>query len=192
MRINKKLEDILVWITAIGVPIGFFVLIGSYKTLGMAFIGLLALGFLAYILLGLIKLFQKTCKWSDRYTNLPELSSVKPLTKKVFIPFFVLLLAFATFTLLGKIPLIYSKVIGISYIAWLFYIFLGWLDSGGIEENADKVTEIVSVIVKGIGIVGGIYLLLQLSNTAVLFLFSAPMVFYFLANLFLWIKKRIK
>ena len=88
--------------------------------------------------------------------------------------------------------MIYSKVIGISYIAWLFYIFLGWLDSGGIEENADKLTEIVSVIVKGIGIVGGIYLLLQLSNTAVLFLFFAPMVFALLANLFFWIKKRIK
>ena len=192
MRINKKLEDILVWITAIGIPIGFLVLIGSFEPLGMAFIGLIALVFLAGILSSLIQLFQKTCKWSDRYTNLPKLSSVKPLTKKVFIPFFVLLLAFATFTLLGKIPLIYSKVIGISYIAWLFYIFLGWLDSGGIEENADNLTEIVSVIVKGIGIVGGIYLLLQLSNTAVLFLFFAPMVFALLANLFFWIKKRIK
>ena len=192
MRINKKLEDILIWITAIGAPIGFCVLIASFKPLGMAFIGLIALFFLAYILLYLIKLFQKTCKWSDRYTNLPKLSSLKSLTKKVFIPFFVLLLAFATFTLLGKIPLIYSKVIGISYIAWLFYIFLGWLDSGGIEENADKLTEIVSVIVKGIGIVGGIYLLLQLSNSAVLFLFFAPMLFGLLANLFFWIKKRIK
>ena len=192
MRINKKLEDILVWITAIGVPIGFFVLIGSFKPLGMAYIGLIALVFLAGILSSLIQLFQKTCKWSDRYTNLPKLSSVKQLTKKVFIPFFVLLLAFATFTLLGKIPLIYSKVIGILYVAWLFYIFLGWLDSGGIEENADKLTEIVSVIVKGIGIVGGIYLLLQLSNSAVLFLFFAPMVFGLLANLFFWIKKRIK
>ena len=192
MRINKKLEDILVWITAIGAPIGFCVLIASFKPLGMAFIGLIALFFLAYILLYLIKLFQKTCKWSDRYTNLPKLSSLKPLTKKVFIPFFLLLLAFATFTLLGKIPLIYSKVIGISYVAWLFYIFLGWLDSGGIEENADKLTEIVSVIVKGIGIVGGIYLLLQLSNSAVLFLFFAPMLFGLLANLFFWIKKRIK
>ena len=192
MRINKKLEDILVWITAIGVPIGFLVLIGSFEPLGMAFIGLIALMFLAYILALLIQLFQKTCKWSDRYTNLPKLSSVKPLTKKVFIPFFALLLAFTTLTLIGKIPLIYSKVIGISYVAWLFYIFLGWLDSGGIEENADKLTGIVSVIVKGIGIVGGIYLLLQLSNSAVLFLFFAPMVFGLLANLFFWIKKRIK
>ena len=192
MRINKKLEDILVWITAIFVPIGFILLLGSFQPLGMAFIGLLALGFLAYILSYLIKLFQKTCKWSDRYTNLPKLSSVRPLTKEIFIPLFTLLLAFATFTLLGKIPLIYSKVIGISYAAWLFYIFLGWLDQGGIEENADKLTEILSVIVKGIGIVGGIYLLMQLSNSAVLVLFFAPMVFGLLANLFFWIKKRKK
>ena len=192
MRINKKLEDILVWITAIGVPIGFVVLIGSFEPLGMAFLGLLALVFLAYILLGLIKLFQKTCKWSDRYTNLPKLSSVKPLTAKVFIPFFALLLAFATFTLLGNIPLIYSKVIGISYLGWLFYIFLGWLDQGGIKENADKLTEIVFVIVKGIGIVGVLYLLLQLSNSAVLFLFFGYMGLGLLANLFFWIKKRKK
>ena len=192
MRINKKLEDILVWITAIFVPIGFILLLGSFQPLGMAFIGLLALGFLAYILSYLIKLFQKTCKWSDRYTNLPKLSSVRPLTKEIFIPLFTLLLAFASFTLLGKIPLIYSKVIGISYAAWLFYIFLGWLDQGGIGENADKLTEVVSFIVKCIGVVGGIYILINLPNSVALFLFFGPMVFGLLANLFFWIKKRKK
>ena len=192
MRINKKLEDILVWITAIGVPIGFLVLIGSFEPLGMAFIGLIALVFLAGILSSLIQLFQKTCKWSDRYTNLPKLSSVKPLTKKVFIPFFVLLLAFATFTLLGKIPLIYSKVIGISYIAWLFYILLGWLDKGGIKANARELTTIASVILKGIGIVGGIYILVNLPNSVVLFLFFGPIVFGLLWNLLIWIKNRKK
>ena len=52
---NKKLEDIQVWITAIFVPIVFICLLGSVKPLGMLLIGLLALGFLSYIFLGLIK-----------------------------------------------------------------------------------------------------------------------------------------
>ena len=192
MKLNTGKADIFGWIIAFFIPFGVPMIIFSFDPLAYTFIGLLGLFALSFPVLGVIKLFQETCKWSDKYTNLPKLSSVKPLKSKVFLLVFGLLLTFAALTVIEAIPFIYLKVIAILYSAWLFYILLGWLDKGGIKENADDLTNIASILAKGIGILGGIYILLTLPNSVVLLLFFGPIVFGILLNLFSWIKNKKK
>ena len=192
MKLNTGKADIFGWIMAFFITFGVPMIIFSFNPLAYTFIGLLGLFALSFPVLGVIKLFQETCKWSDKYTNLPKISSAKPLKSKVFILVFGLLLTFAALTVIEAIPFIYLKVIAILYSAWLFYILLGWLDKGGIKENADDLTTIASILAKGIGIVGGIYILLNLPNNVVLLLFFGPMVFGILLNLFSWIKNKKK
>ena len=105
---------------------------------------------------------------------------------------FILFSFFITASLVGLIPLVFLKIIGILYLAWIFYILLGWLDKGGIKANAGEITTIASVVLKGIGILGGIYILMNLPNSVVSFLIFGPIVFGLLWNLFIWIKNRKK
>ena len=137
-------------------------------------------------------LFEKTIELSDRYTKLPRFSGRKPINQKVGITLFILFSIFISASLVGVIPLVFLKIIGILYLPWIFYILLGWLDKGGIKANASELTTIASVILKGVGILGGIYILINLPNSVVLFLFFGPMVFGLLWNLFIWIKNRKK
>ena len=157
--------------------------------------GLVAMVFLAIIVLFLpsslvVILFGKTFELSDRYTKLPKFSGRKPINQKVGIALFILFSIFVSSSLVGAIPFVFLKIIGILYSAWIFYILIGWLDKGGIKANADELTTIASVILKGIGIIGGIYILVNLPNSVVLFLFLGPIVFGSLWNLFIWIKNR--
>tara|TARA_B100000886_G_scaffold197179_1_gene135889 strand:+ start:601 stop:813 length:213 start_codon:yes stop_codon:yes gene_type:complete len=69
---------------------------------------------------------------------------------------FILFSIFVSSSLVSAIPLFFLKIIGILYLAWIFYILLGWLDKEGITANASELTTIASVILRGIGIVGGI------------------------------------
>ena len=102
------------------------------------------------------------------------------------------MLTFSVLTAIEAIPLIYLKIVGILYSAWLFYILIGWLDKGGIKENADELTKIASVLVKVIGIVGGIYILGKLPDTLFLIALFSPMVLGLLFSLSPWIKNRKK
>ena len=113
MKLNKGKADIFAWIMAFFITFGVPMIIFSFNPLAYTFIGLLGLFALSFPVLGVIKLFQETCKWSDKYTNLPKLSSVKPLKSKVFILVFGLLLTFAALTVIEAIPFIYLKVIAI-------------------------------------------------------------------------------
>ena len=142
----------------------------------------------------LLQLFVKTTELSDRYTKLPKFSGRKPINRKVGIALFILFSIFVSSSLVGaiSIPLVFLKIIGILYSAWIFYILLGWLDKGGIKANARELTTIASVILKGIGILGGIYILVNLPSSVVLFLIFGPIVFGSLWNLFIWIKNRKK
>ena len=139
-------------------------------------------------------LFEKTIELSDRYTKLPRFSGRKPINQKVGITLFILFSIFISASLIGAItiPLVFLKIIGILYLAWFFCILLGWLDKGGIKANASELTTIASVILKGIGIVGGIYILMNLPNSVVLFLIFGPIVFGSLWELFILIKNRKK
>ena len=125
---------------------------------------------------------------------MPKFSGRKPINRKVGIALFILFSIFVSSSLVGAIaiPFVFLKIIGILYLAWIFYILLGWLDKGGIKANASELTTIASVILKGIGIVGGIYILVNLPNSVVIFLFLGPIVFGSLWNLFIWIKNRKK
>ena len=105
---------------------------------------------------------------------------------------FILFSIFVSSSLVGAIPYVFLKIIGILYAAWIFYILLGWLDKGGIKANAGELTTIASVILKGIGIVGGICILVNLPSSVVLFLIFGPIVFGSLWNFFIWIKNRKK
>ena len=189
---NKKTEDILSWILGFLLVFGVPIIIFSFNPLAYTFIGLLGLFFLSFPVLWSILLFQKTCQWSDKYTDLPKLSSTKPLKPKYGYLGFGLLLTFSALTAIEAIPLIYLKIVGILYSAWLFYILIGWLDKGGIKENADELTKIASVLVKVIGIVGGIYILGKLPDTLFLIALFSPMVLGLLFSLFPWIKNRKK
>ena len=142
----------------------------------------------------LLQLFVKTTELSDRYTKLPKFSGRKPINRKVGYALFILFSIFVSSSLLGaiSIPLVFLKIIGILYSTWIFYILLGWLDKGGIKANARELTTIASVILKGIGILGGIYILVNLPSSVVLFLIFGPIVFGSLWNLFIWIKNRKK
>ena len=159
--------------------------------------GLIGVVFLAIIVLFFpstlfLQLFLKTSELSDRYTKLPKFGGRKSINQKLGIALFILFSIFVSSSLVGAIPLIFLKIIGILYSAWVFYILLGWLDKGGIKANARELTTIASVILKGIGIVGGIYILVNLPNSVVLFLFFGPIVFGLLWNLLIWIKNRKK
>ena len=161
--------------------------------------GLVAMVFLAIIVLFLpsslvVILFGKTFELSDRYTKLPKFSGRKPINRKVGIALFILFSIFVSSSLLGaiSIPLVFLKIIGILYATWIFYILLGWLDKGGIKANAGELTTIASGILKVIGILGGIYILVNLPSSVVLFLIFGPIVFGSLWNLFIWIKNRKK
>ena len=142
----------------------------------------------------LLQLFVKTTELSDRYTKLPKFSGRKPINRKVGYALFILFSIFVSSSLLGaiSIPLVFLKIIGILYSTWIFYILLGWLDKGGIKANAGEITTITSVVLKGIGILGGIYILMNLPNSVVSFLIFGPIVFGLLWNLFIWIKNRKK
>jgi len=159
--------------------------------------GLIGVVFLAIFVLFLpstlfLQLFVKTSELSDRYTKLPKFSGRKPINRKVGIALFILFSIFVSSSLVGLIPFVFLKIIGILYTAWFLYILLGWLDKGGIKANASELTTIASVILKGIGILGGIYILMNLPNYVVLFLIFGPIVFGLLWNLFIWIKNRKK
>ena len=159
--------------------------------------GLIGVVFLAIIVLFFpstlfLQLFVKTSELSDRYTKLPKFRGRKPINQKVFIALFILFSIFVSSSLVGAIPFVFLKIIGILYSAWIFYILLGWLDKGGIKANAREITTIASVILKGIGILGGIYILVNLPSSVVLFLIFGPIVFGSLWNLFIWIKNRKK
>ena len=72
-------------------------------------------------------LLLKTSELSDRYTDLPKFSGRKPINKKVFYVYFVLFSAFLTSSILGLVPLIFLKVVGIIYGFWAVHIFVRWL-----------------------------------------------------------------
>ena len=117
--------------------------------------------FLAIIVLFLpstlfLQLFVKTSELSDWYTKLPKFSGRKLINWKEGIALFILFSIFVSSSLVSAIPLFFLKIIGILYLAWIFYILLGWLDKEGITANASELTTIASVILRGIGIVGGI------------------------------------
>ena len=169
----------------------------QYKVLIALICGLIGVVFLAIFVLFLpstlfLQLFVKTSELSDRYTKLPKFSGRKPINRKVGIALFILFSIFVSSSLVGAIPFVFLKIIGILYSAWIFYILIGWLDKGGIKANARELTTIASVILKGIGILGGIYILVNLPSSVVLFLIFGPIVFGSLWNLFIWIKNRKK
>ena len=153
----------------------------------------LAVGLFLFVPSSLVViLFGKTFELSDRYTKLPRFRGRKPINQKVGIALFILFSIFVSSSLVGAIPFVFLKIIAILYAAWIFYILLGWLDKGGIKANAGELTTIASGILKVIGIIGGIYILVNLPNTVVSFLIFGPIVFGLLWNLFIWIKNRKK
>ena len=161
--------------------------------IAMIFLAIICLFFPSTLVLWL---FVETSKLSDRYTKLPKFSGRKPINRKVGYSLFILFSIFVSSSLVGAIPYVFLKIIGILYSTWIFYILLGWLDKGGIKANAREITTIASVILKGIGILGGIYILVNLPGSVVgsvvLFLIFGPIVFGSLWNLFIWIKNRKK
>ena len=153
----------------------------------------LAVGLFLFVPSSLVViLFGKTFELSDRYTKLPKFGGRKPINQKLGIALFILFSIFVSSSLVGAIPFVFLKIIGILYSAWIFYILLGWLDKGGIKANAGELTTIASGILKVIGIIGGIYILVNLPNSVVLFLIFGPIVFGLLWNLLIWIKNRKK
>ena len=107
------------------------VLVWAYKIFAFicAAVGVVILAGLVLFLpssLALILLF-KTSELSDRYTDLPKFSGRKPINRKVFYIFFVLFSAFLTSSILGLVPLIFLKVVGIIYGFWAVHIFVRWL-----------------------------------------------------------------
>ena len=155
----------------------------------MVFLAIICLFFPSTLVL---TLFVETSKLSDRYTKLPKFSGRKPINQKVGIALFILFSIFVSSSLVGAIPYVFLKIIGILYAAWIFYILLGWLDKGGIKANAGELTTITSGILKVIGIIGGIYILMNLPNSVVSFLIFGPIVFGLFWNLFIWIKNKKK
>jgi len=127
---NKKTGDIFGWILGFIIVFGGTFLVVSVDPLLYTFIALMGLFALSFPVVGVIGLVQETANFSDKYTNLPRLSTIKPLKKKVFFSMFGLLLSFAVLLALEVISYFYLKIIGIIYLAWVFIIFMGWAIRG--------------------------------------------------------------
>lgn len=208
MSKSARLRLITVAVT-IGIILGFSLIFGSnpimfviglWDIFATAFKwvfsgGIIAYGIVLAIFLGLIYpfagvawLFKKTTEWSDKYTNLPKLSNRKPLSKKAFYLIYVPLNIFFALSLIGSIPIIFLKVFGSIYAAWLLYIIFGWLNKGGIKEHSEELT----LIAKFIGIIGGIFLLFKIPDIVITYGIVSIFFGGLLFGLFGWIKNRNK
>ena len=95
---------------------------------------------------------------------------------------------FFALSLIGSIPIIFLKVFGSIYAAWLLYIIFGWLNKGGIKEHSEELT----LIAKFIGIIGGIFLLFKIPDIVITYGIVSIFFGGLLFGLFDWIKNRNK